>query len=206
MNYSEIVDLALSYEDRTDAEVSSRIPNFLRIVESRVNRSLKTMGMCVRTRTATVEGQEYYALPEDYEGMRDIEIKDALVSTSRTTLQYATPDYINNLGNISGLGGVYYTIVANQIQIAPVQAGGKILEIIYYRKLIPIDTTFPENWLSISNPDAYIFGLMVEISAFLKDLPAKQLWDERFKEALNDIQINDTSQRWAGTSMKVVLG
>jgi len=206
MNYSQILVLALSYADRTDAEVSNRLDDFLRIVEARVNRTIKTMGMCVRTHAVTVEDQEYYALPADFEGMRDIEVRSSLAYTQKTTLEYMTPEQINHLSNATSVSGCYYTIVANQLQIVPILEAGKILELIYYRKLIPLSTTFPENWVSLDNPDVYVFGLLVEISAFLKDAISKQIWDERFKEALADIQNNDSSRRWAGTSMKVRVG
>lgn len=206
MNYAQILALALSYADRTDLEVSNRLDDFLRIVEARVNRTIKTMGMCVRTHTVTIADQEYYALPDDFEGMRDIEVRESSAATKKTTINYMTPEHLNSISGLTSTVGTYYTIVANQLQIVPILEAGKILELIYYRKLIPLSTTFPENWVSLDNPDVYVFGLLVEISAFLKDAISKQLWDERFKEALADIQNNDSSRRWAGTSMKVRVG
>lgn len=206
MNYAEIVALALSYADRTDAEVANRVDDFLRVVESRINRVLKTMEMSIRTSTITITDKEYYALPTDFEGLRDIEIRDSASSSYKTTLQYLNPEQLNNISGIDGLKGIYYTIVANQIQIIPIQAPGKVIELIYYRKLIPISTTFPENWLSLYNPDAYVFGLLTEIHSFLKDKESIAMWDARFKEALAEIQFNDTSRRWSGTPMQIRQG
>ena len=206
MNYTQIIALALSYSDRTDAEVSNRLDDFLRIVEARVNRVIKTMGMEVRTHTVTYGSSRYYALPIDFEGMRNVEVKDTTLSNSKTILEYATPEHLDKLSNVSGLSSIYYTVVANQIEITPILPDGKILEFIYYRKLIPLTALYPENWVSMSNPDIYVFGLLIEIAAFLKDPIAKQLWDERFKESLAEIQINDSSRRWVGTAMKVRIG
>ncbi len=202
MNYAEIVALALSYADRTDAEVANRVDDFLRVVESRINRVLKTMDMSTRTTTITITDKEYYTLPDDFAGMRDIEIREA-ASSYKTTLQYLNPEQLNNISGLDGLKSVYYTIVANQIQIMPIQAAGKIIELIYYRKLIPLSTTFPENWLSLGNPDAYVFGLLTEIHAFLKDKESIALWDTRFKEVLADIHTNDSMSRWSGTPLRI---
>ena len=203
MNYTQIIALALSYSDRTDAEVSNRLDDFLRIVEARVNRIIKTMGMEVRTHTVTHGDRSYYPLPSDYEGMRNVEIRESTLTTKKIILTYVTPEYMDQISNSTGLKSVFYTVVANQVQIAPVQPDGKIIEFVYYRKLIPLTLLLPENWVSMDNPDIYVFGLLVEISAFLKDAVAKQLWDDRFKEALAEIQTNDYSRRWVGTSMKV---
>lgn len=202
MNYSQVVFLALAYADRTDAEVSNRIDNFIQITESRINRLIKTMDMSVRTSTVTIAGQEYYPLPVDYEGMRDIELKSTVTSLDKKTLHYLNPEQLNGMTSAKAGRDVYYTIVAGQIQIAPPSEGSETLELIYYRKVPALSNLAPENWLSVANPDVYVFGVLVEISSFLKDGPAVQLWDGRFKEALAEIQLNDTSRRWAGTSLQ----
>jgi len=202
MNYSQVVFLALSYADRTDAEVTNRMDNFLQIVESRVNRLIKTMDMSVRTSTVTILGQEYYPLPVDYEGMRDIELKSTVTSLDKVTLHYLNPEQLNGMTSAKAGRNVYYTIVAGQIQISPPSEGSETLELIYYRKVPALSNLAPENWLSAAHPDVYVFGLMTEICAFLKDIPASELWDRRFKEALEELQVNDTSKRWAGSALQ----
>ena len=212
MNYTEIVDLALSYADRSDTEVSSRMDAFLRIVEAKISRRLAVMNMSVRTLLATQEGQEFYTLPTDYAGLRDIEIREDISSSSRSTLQYLSPEQMNNFSSLnkvygSGRGkGVYYTLVTNQIQIQPIQAGGKVLEIIYYRKVIPLSPIKAENWVSLSDPDLYVFGLLVEISSFTKDAGALQIWQQRFEETLEAVEVDDSDSRWAGTALQIRLG
>jgi len=208
MNYTEVVNLALSYSDRSDAEVTDRMDDFLRMVESRVNRLLKTQDMAVRSLLQTIDEQEYYTLPSDYSGLRDIELRPSQNSRSRNTLQYLSPEQLNNRSSMpdKGSSSVYYTIVAGQIQIMPPQPDGKILEIIYYRKLLPLNDAQPNNWLSDSNPDTYVMGLLVEISAFVKDAEAKILWDQRFKESIAEISLDDSDSRWAGTALQTRAG
>jgi hypothetical protein len=206
MNYDEVVSLALSYADRKDDEVTSRMDGFLRIVESRANRVLQTQGMEVRSDLATIADTDYYTLPSDYNGMRDIELKDSIDSTSKQTMSYLNPEQMNQVASSSNVTGIYYTILAGQIQIAPIQEAGKVIEIIYYRNLLPLSDAQSENWLSIGNPDAYVFGLLVEISAFTKNAESKMLWDERFREALTEINTDDADSRWAGTPLQIRLG
>lgn len=204
MNYTDIVGLALSYADRQDQEVIDKMDSFLRIVEARLNRVLHVRKMAVRAQLATSTDQEYYGLPSDFSGLRDIEIRNTDDSSGRTTLQYLSPEQLNQYSNIRG-DNIYYTIVADQLQIMPPQSD-KILEIIYYQKLLPLGTTNQTTWLSESNPDTYVFGLLVEINSFVKDPQGKELWDVRFKEETEALISEDEIDRWSGTALQVRIG
>lgn len=207
MDYTEIVDLALSYADREDKEVTDNIDNFLRIVEARVNRKLRTFEMSTRATLPLVEDQEYYGLPPDFGGLRDIEIT-ASPDAGRQTLSYMSPEQLNNQQRLSTTGNpsrrIFYTLVAKQVQIFPPQTG--TMEIIYYQKLVPLTELAPENWLSMNDPDGYVFGLMVEISSFVKDKEAAALWDGRFVNTIDEIDQEDKDNRWSGTALEIRLG
>jgi len=205
MDYTEIVNLALSYSDREDAEVEERMDDFLKIVEARINRKLQVQRMSVRTLITTKIGQEYYGLPVDFGGLRDIEIRPVdSESGGRSTLKYMSPEQMNSYSGSNGTN-IYYTIIANQIQIMGPQ-DNMILEIVYYKYLTKLSLATPENWASIYNPDLYTFGLLVEISSFAKDAVAKELWDARFKEALAEIKDDDQDTRWSGTALEIRIG
>lgn len=212
MNYTEIKETALNYADRQDSEVIDNIDNFLKIVESRVNKLLKVQKQTMRTKVLTVADQEYYGLPDDFGGLRDIEVSD-FAGDTRNTLRYLNPEQMNSAasqsdlnrsGNIKSQAG-YYTIIANQLQIYPPQ-DGLVLEIIYYQNIAPLTEASPTNWLSDSNPDCYIFGLLTEINAFVKDAATSGLWDGRFKTALAEITKDDKDTRWSGTPLSIRIG
>ena len=208
MNYLEVKEIALSYSDReSDAELPAKIDSFLRIVEARVDRALKVQRMTVRTLLTTVAGQEYYGLPSDFAGLRDIEVRSADTidgeARDRVTLEYLSPEQMNSATGIpASQSNIYYTIIANQLQISPPQ-DSNVLELVYYRKLPNLTENDNTNWLSEDNPDTYVFGLMVEISAFVKNEQSTALWDARFKESLAEIDLDDSKSRWSGSSLQV---
>lgn len=204
MNYADITNLALSYIDRiNDTDLIARIPGFLLVVEARINRALKTRQMSARAATPLIDGQEYYALPPDFAGMQDVELRTDLISKDRISLQYATPERMNNL-SLGGYSGkfVFYSIVANQLQVYPVVAD-KIIEMIYYRRLPPLTAQNDSNWLSDLSPDVYTFGLLVEMNSYVKDAETAVLWDKRFVDALDGIATDDNMNRWGGPAMAV---
>jgi hypothetical protein len=180
--------------------------NFISIVEARVNRALRVAKMSVRATLDVEEDKEYYGFPIDFGGLRDIQYTGT--EGPVRTLKYMSPEQMNNLTNIvpsSDIVEVYYTIVAQQLQIFPPKATGTI-EIIYYQKLDPLSGSNLNNWLGDTNPDCYVFGILVEISSFVKSKEATALWDLRFKEVLGEVLDEDAKDRWSGTSLQTRIG
>lgn len=203
MNYTEIKEISLAYADREDEEVISKIDTFLRVVEAKLNRELKVRQMSVRTVTTTSEDQEYFSLPPEFGGIRDIEIKDGIDSTKRLTGQYLAPEMFNKLSGKTS-SKLYYTFIANQLQITPPQKD-KILELIYYKKVPRLDSANASNWISEDYPDCYIFGVLAEISAFVKSRDAFLLWDERYKGVVDSMINEDSKVRWSGPALITIV-
>lgn len=199
MNYTEIKALALSYSDRTDTDTADKMDDFLLVAESRINRSLRTLEMSTRATVTMVADQEYYGLPDLFAGMRDVEIRES-TSTKGYSCSYLAPVQMN--AKTVDDGCYYYTIIADQLQIFPAQ-DGKVLELVYYKRLTPLSTTDTTNWLSDRYPDVYLFALMTEIESFVKSADSAMLWEQRYKAAITEIETEDQLDRWSGTPMTV---
>ena len=201
MDYNEIVQTALGYADREDLEVTNNVDFFLRIAESRINKRLDVGEMSARAQIITVTGQDYYDLPDDFKSLRDVKYTSDNVAGT-VTLEYVNPKQGND-ANQSGLtGSCLYTIIAGQLQVIPTPADG-VVDLVYHQKLLPLTPAAPDNWLSADYPEIYVFGLLVEISSFVKDAVAANLWDERFQGAMTALDDDDSSSRWSGTPLKV---
>ena len=204
MNYKEIVEAAKAYTDRYDDELAAAMPAFTRVVEGKINNALRTGEQSVRAQISMQRGQEYYSLPCDWGGFRDVE----LLSPGQThglALVYLSPEEMNKVSrqNNSSRGPhSYYTVIAGQIQIAP-PADDQMLEVVYYQRLPELNKDDDTNWLTAKNPDAYIFGLCTEISAFAKDQMAFETYKARFIDALMDITMEDQVTRWSGPALRV---
>ena len=204
MNYKEIVDAAKAYTDRYDEELASSMAAFTKVVEGKINNALRTGDQSVRAQIWLQRDQEYYSLPCDWGGARDVEILHAGEQHGRT-LVYLAPEEMNKLPrqNNSDRGRHnYYTIIAGQIQIAP-PADNETLEVVYYQRLPALESDADTNWLTEKNPDAYIFGLCTEISAFAKDAAGFATYQQRFTDSLIDITMEDQVTRWSGPALRV---
>ena len=205
MNYKEIVEAAKAYTDRYDAELDGALPAFTSVVEGKINNALRTGDQSVRAQIWLERYQEFYALPCDWGGAREVEILNEGEQYGRT-LTYLAPEEMNKISrtNDSSYRGRhnYYTIIAGQIRIAP-PGDNDVLEVVYYQRLLPLKNDTDTNWLTEKNPDAYIFGLCTEISAFAKDEASFTAYRQRFMDALVDITMEDQVTRWSGPALRV---
>ena len=207
MNYTEIKDLALSFADRTDADTENNVDGFFRMVESRVNRKLRTMGMSTNHDLLLTAEVNSFVLPSGFGGARNIAHVDG---DKKTTIKMVTPEKLDELSDIpNGLQlnatnniEVSGYIDSDTLYFWPPLDSGKI-SLLYYMKVPEITAVAPTNWLSDDYPDVYINGLCKEIAAFNKDRDAKLGWDEQFKLALAEIKIEDKHNRWSGAPMQM---
>lgn len=208
MNYQELADAARTYADRNDFEVIDNIDTFIIMAEARMNRVLKTRKQSNRAYTPTVEGQEYYSLPPDYAGIRDIQINSDLPDVDHKTVpcHYLNPELFNIKANEPYGGKTYYTIIADQFQIYPKQSAGKTIEIVYYQKVPPLTATNFLNWMSQDHPDIYLSGIITEIELFVKNYETANLWDARMNRAIEELDNADIKERWSGSQLVTRVG
>jgi len=202
MKYIDIVNAAKAYTDRYDEELIDAMPAFTRVVEAKINNALRTGDQSCRARIYLRRGEEYYTLPCDWGGARDVElIPDG--QQHGKTLVYLAPEQMNELPRDNNSSRHhYYTIIAGQIQVAP-DTDNQVLEIVYYQRLPELKNDEDTNWLTEKNCDAYIFGLCAEISAFAKDEASFATYQQRFMTALADITMEDQVTRWSGPALRV---
>lgn len=203
MTYEELVAASRAYADRNDLEVVNNVNIFIVMAEARMNRVLKTRKQSARAYTPTVTNQEYYSLPPDYAGMRDIQLNSTTPSISHTScaFSYLAPEIFNERRNNPEAGKLYYCIIANQIQIFPVQDAGSTIEMIYFQKVQPLTEEANTNWMSIDHPDIYLSGIVAEIELFAKNYETSKLWDARMTRAIEELDSSDIKERWSGSQL-----
>jgi hypothetical protein len=209
MNYKQVKDAAQSYVDRYDQELVGALPGFTKVVESKINTALKTGEQAVRAQIWLERDKEYYGLPSDWGGFRDVELVErgsqsinegtGYHPVGGMTLIYVNPEQMNGTNRRERQR--YYTVIANQIQVSP-PTDNQVLEVVYYQTVPPLSNDTDTNWLTEKHPDAYIFGLCAEICAFAKDAIGFELYKMRFMESIMGIAQDDQVTRWSGPSLR----
>ena len=210
MIYSRLIDAARAYCDRVDVEVNQNVKVFVLMAEARINRTLKVTEQTHRVYTRTMEGKEFYSLPEDFNGMRVVHFNTGDVDAQGSgtiQLHYVTPEQMIEMQESAySETQTYYTILNNQLQLHKPLPNGGTIEMVMYRKVPPLSESNPSNWMSTDNPDIYLAGISAEIEMFVKNYDAARLWDDRMTRAIEELKNNDSLNRWTGNTMVMRVG
>jgi hypothetical protein len=208
MDYATIQSTALAYADRAnDPEVVANVDNMLRLVEAKVNRALLVMASTSRLQVPITDvNQEYYDLPAGFSSFRSIKIATATdISAKRYTLYYVTPAVMDNKVTYN-MPGDWYTIEANKIWVySEKKVVGNFIEYVSYADIVPLSNSATTNWLSISYPDCYVMGLVMEIALMTKNFTLYSGIKDVFKEILGEIDVQDDRLTWSGSPIQVVV-
>ena len=196
-NYTELQASVADFLNRSD--LTDVIPDFIRMTEAELNRVLRTREMSVRTR-APVSGQ-YVKLPVDFLGMRNIE----LLTEPVTVLEYRNLQNLDAHRAADSTGKpLFYSIMQNNIEFAPVPDSEYTLEIVYYQSL-PALADNTTNWLLDAHPDIYLYGSLMQSAPYLQADERISIWAGKFQQILEQLKTSDEKARFSGTTPTITF-
>ena len=200
MALANFTDLKASIADFLNrSDLTDVIPDFIKLTESDLNRQLRTREMSVRTR-APLDSQ-YLKLPEDYLGMRNIE----LVTDPVTVLEYRNLQNLDAHRASDATGKpLFYSIMQNNIEFAPVPDSEYTLEIVYYQSL-PALADNTTNWLLDAHPDIYLYGSLMQSAPYLQADERIGVWAGKFQQILEQLKTSDEKARFSGTTPTITF-
>ena len=200
--FTELKDAVADWLDRSD--LTARIPDFITLAEARLNRDLRIRPMEVRSSMETTSGQRYFNLPGGYLQMRNMQMNTNPI----TPLEYITPEMLDRLYGSDTTGKPRaYTLIGDEIQLAPVPDSDYTVEMAFYEKFTPLGDgtsgTVTTNWLTTNAPDILLYGSLLEAEPFIKNDERIALWLNAYSSAVKKIQDADARDRHSGSAMRV---
>jgi len=190
-SYSGIQAAVASWMNRAD--LTANIPDFITLAESRMNRLLADNANLVASTNITFTDANR-TLPDDFMGV---------VSLVYDTPQGGALRFMPNRDffdmQAGGYGGTpsYFTVSDGQIYIYPgPSAEGLQLRLRYRQKIDALN--LGPNWLLENHPDAYLFGALVEASAFMVEDDRGAMWKSRFDETIAEINKEGLANSFGG--------
>ena len=194
-NYTELQTSVADFLNRSD--LTSVIPDFITLSEADFNRSIRVREMSVRTR-GPIDGQ-YVKLPPDFLEMRNIE----LLTDPVTPLAYKNLQNLDIHRAADSTGKpLYYSIMQNNIEFAPVPDGDYTVEIVYYQK-VPALAVNSTNWLLDNHPDAYLYGSLMHSAPYLHADERVGLWAGKYSQIIQQIKTSDENAKFSGSTPSV---
>ena len=181
-NYSDLVSAIGAWLDRDD--LAERAPDFIRLAEARMNRLLDDPEMEISFTGTPVDGA--LVLPADYGEMVSL-------TAGRGRLSAVGPDQFTDFISQPGEPR-YYSISGRTMRFAPVGAGP--VTMVYRRRIPSLTADSATNWLMSLAPDAYLYGSLVQASAYLAEDDRVMAWKAVFEEAIAELRVDAARRKW----------
>ena len=200
--FTELKDAIADWLDRSD--LTARIPDFIALAEARINRELRIRPMEVRSTMYATVDQQYFNLPGGYIQMRNIQLN----TNPTTPLEYITPEMLDRLYGSTTTGKPRaYTLIGDEIQLAPIPDSAYQIEMAFYEKFTPLGDgtsgTVTNNWLTANAPDVLLYGALMEAEPFIKNDERIPVWLNGYSNAIDKLQRQDQRDRHSGSAMRV---
>ena len=194
-NYTDLKASVADFLNRSD--LTSVIPDFITMTEAEFNRSLRVREMSVRTQ-APIDSQ-YVKLPDDFLGMRNID----LMTDPVTPLEYKNLQNLDIHRRNDKTGKpIYYSIVQNNIEFAPAPDGDYTIEIVYYQK-VPALADNATSWLLDAHPDAYLYGTLMHSAPYLQHDERVGIWAGKYQQIIEQITTSDEKAKFSGSTPSI---
>lgn len=197
-DYSSLKTSVASYLARSD--LTDQIPDFIRLAEERLARDLRTRKMLVVARADTTASDSTVGLPTDFLEMRDMHLR----TTPIQSLTYRSPNafYAGSRTTDSGKP-IDYTILASEIQFAPVPDTAYSVQMLYYAKPQYLSDTNITNAFLANYPDALLYAALGEAEPYLMNDARLQTWAALYDRAITAINTSDQSSEYGGQPMSM---
>jgi hypothetical protein len=169
-------------------DLTSVIPTFITLAESKFNRAIRTRQM-VKRATATVDGR-FFAMPADFLESRSFQLNTNPI----TVLEYVTEGYGNTLNSTvyqSSGRPKKFTVVGTQLEVIPAPDSSYESELTYYAKIAALSDDNTSNWLLTSNPDIYLYGALLQSAPYLKDDARIAVWSQLYTSSVDELNVAD---------------
>jgi hypothetical protein len=196
--YNDLKTTIANYLGRSD--LTSVIPDFITLAENRLQRDLRTRLM-LKSATATMtSGDSTVGLPTDFLEMRNLFIQ----GNPRVTISYLTPSAFSRDARAQESGKpVYYTVIGQELQFAPIPDTAYVLEMLYFYKPTVLATGNQSNVFLANYADALLYASLAEAEPYLMNDARIQTWAGLYDRAVININNSDETSEYSGVPLQM---
>ena len=187
----------LARQDLTD-----KIPMFISLAEKRLNRDLR-LRQTLQQSTFSMDSGFTVPTPADFLELQDIHLEGNPIVP--LTFQTVSQFYRRSGGSNAQGVPVNYTLVADNLILAPQPTGASTVNLTYYKIPQPMSSENPSNEYLDVCPDLLLYASLAESSPFLMDDPRLATWQALYAEGLASITKSDQDSIYPAQPLAVQL-
>jgi hypothetical protein len=181
------------------ADLATRIPEFVKLSEAKLNREIRTPEMLVKENAFSITG-EYVAVPTGF-----LEARSFMLNASpRRAITFMPDDTQADMYSTGNGDPVFFSVVGSNFRFAPVPSATQSATLTYYKAPATNSTGSTEhNWLLDNHPDLCLYAALLEASGYIQDDSRVQLWASAYSAALDQLKRQGARMQWGGNGMMV---
>lgn len=194
--YDDLKAAVADFLNRED--LTSAIPTFIRLAESRISRDLRHWRMEKRS-VAQLDAQ-YSAIPTDFLQPIRLQITDG---PTGEVAPISTSQMLQLRGERSDLVGcpTNYALTGGGLELYPTPDMAYNASLVYYARVPALSVSNTTNWLLSEAPDVYLYGALVHSAPYLKDDARVQIWEGLNAQAINNLNTSSSDAKYGGSGL-----
>lgn len=199
--YSELKTTIASWLNRSD--LTANITDFVTLAETRIHRdvaSLNLVGLERRATATTTADDAYIGYPTGVLNIVSVKLNTSPVRV----LRFMSRDEISSAYDGSSVSEpLAYTIIGDELKLAPTPDAAYTVEIIYTAKETVLSDANTTNWFLANTPDLLLQASMIEAEIFLKNDQGVQKWSTLYQASLASLESSNKSLRYPSAGLRV---
>lgn len=200
-SYSDLLASVASWMNRTD--LTSVIPDFVTIAESRIARDLRLRNQLTTGTLTTSASTRAVALPSGWLEFNSVNID----GTPDTLCTFVTNEHLDAKYPEAGFSGkpFVYSIEAGNILFGPTPDAAYTVNVSYFARFdaLASDST---NWLLTNHPNIYLSACLAQGCLFTMNGEGAAQWNAVYRSEVAELQKFDDLANHSGSVLRVKKG
>ena len=191
MTYNNLVTDIQSYLERTDTATVDRIPTFIGLAEQDIAAKLKFLGNLTVQTSTMVQGNPIIDKPARW---RKTVSMNLTVSGKRYPILLRKYEYLREYWPTASSTDVpkfYCVYDYTHWLVAPTPSSAFSYEVLYYERVVPLDSANQTNWFTVYAPQALLYGSLLQAMPFLKNDERMPLWQAQYDQFMQILITED---------------
>ena len=194
--YAELQTTIAEYLARSD--LTTQIPDFIRLAEVRLRRDLRIRQMLTSTSLTCTSGTATVTIPSDF-----LEVKDFVVTGNPVRpLNYESPSlFSRNSRSMDAGKPLDYTVLASTFKLAPIPDSNYTLSLVYSIAPPFLSTSNTSNTFLTVCPDLLLYASLLEAEPYLMNDARINTWGTMFDRAMSSLTRSDEKGQFSGVPL-----
>lgn len=197
-SYSDLLASVAAWANKTD--MTSVIPDFVSIAESRIARDLRLRQQITSGTLTTLTTTRAVALPADWIEFSNVTVGD----NPPNVCQFVTTEHLDTKYPEEGFSGrpFVYSVEGDYVLFGPTPDDAYTVNIDYFARF-PDLATNGTNWLLTNHPNVYLYACLREAFLYMFNDERAARWDGLYLQSVKDAQKFDDQSSHSGSALRV---